>query len=81
MEDEAFEGSSAVEAIHLGSQVGTVGSRAFANMPSLLQVEFTSDEVTIAEDAFAQSSPLIICPEGSDMEAYAQAHGLKCLLQ
>ena len=73
VEDEAFEGSSAVEAIHLGSQVGTVGSRAFANMPSLLQVEFTSDEVTIAQDAFAQSSPLIICPEGSDMEAYAQA--------
>ncbi|MBQ9288624.1 MAG: leucine-rich repeat protein [Clostridia bacterium] len=81
VEDEAFEGSSAVEAIHLGSQVGTVGSRAFANMPSLLQVEFTSSEVTIAQDAFAQSSPLIICPSGSDMEAYAQAHGLKCLLQ
>ena len=77
IEEEAFEGSPA-EAFELGSQVKTIGSRAFADCMNLYKITIPATELTIAEDAFEGSNSVtIVAPAGSDAIEYAIEHGLR----
>ena len=54
-----------------------IGERAFADCKELKLVEIPSSVVAIADDAFEGcENVLIVTPEGSAAERYAQNHGI-----
>ena len=56
----------------------SIGTRAFANCPNLRKVVISSANVTIADDAFAGCTDLlIVAPKNSTAHQYAIAHGLE----
>ena len=76
VEAEAFLGT-AEEAIFVPGGVSSIGSRAFANSPSLRAVIFVSGNATIASDALSGSgNAVIIAPAGGSVEAWADANGV-----
>ena len=77
IEESAFEGDSFTLAV-LGSQVRTIGSRAFADCTSLVYIYLPDSVTSIAADAFTQSPQVIIgCEWGSEAHRYAVANGLR----
>jgi hypothetical protein len=75
--EQAFEGDNAVECIVLGNNVRQIGDHAFANMSALKQVEFDGMSVEIHPAAFINSNPTILCPAGSDAEAWAVSQDVR----
>lgn len=79
--DSAFEGVSA-ERIILPAGVRSIGSRAFARCPSLAYVNLPDSLVYIADDAFEDSSGLVLaCKTNSLGIDYAIEHGFDFVLR
>ena len=75
IEEEAFEGVAAITVVIPDGAV-SIGSRAFADCPSLKYVEIPASVTGIADDAFAGSSVIFICGFDSFAYQYAQEHGI-----
>ena len=76
----AFEGGTFTH-VYLGESVTSIGSRAFANCASLVYIYIPDTAATIADDAFAGSSGVVIgCHEGSPAARYAQSHGIDIVI-
>lgn len=77
---EAFIGTDA-EIIELPEGVLTIGARAFAGCKDLVLAILPDSLESIADDAFANNSDIIIvCSEGSQAQTYARKNGLRCIL-
>lgn len=75
VEASAFEGGTFTE-VHMGSQVTSIGSRAFADCENLGLVEIGSRNTQIADDAFDGISWVVFaCYEGSTAADWAEDHG------
>ena len=75
--DSAFEGCG-FESFQVPAGTTSIGARAFANCPNLRKVVISSANVTIADDAFAGCTDLlIVAPKNSTAHQYAKAHGLE----
>lgn len=75
--DNAFEGCG-FESFQVPAGTTSIGTRAFANCPNLRKVVISSANVTIADDAFAGCTDLlIVAPKNSTAHQYAKAHGLE----
>ena len=76
IEDEAFYGCSFTH-VYLGEHVTSIGSKAFANSNSLVYIFIPKLTTIIAEDAFWNSSNIVIgCHAGSYAQQYAQLNGI-----
>ncbi len=62
IEAGAFEGTTATTVL-IPDRVTTIGSRAFANCPYLIEVVIPSGIASVAEDAFANSPWVILVPD------------------
>ena len=79
IEEEAFCGIPA-DRVQIQDACTTIGSRAFADS-SLKYLFIPSSVTSIASDAFEGSAQVcIICSMGSAAEAFAEAHGLRYVL-
>lgn len=75
--DEAYAGAVQIQCVHAYDGLQTVGFRAFADMPALVQVWLPASAASIATDAFEGSeSAVILCEKGSDAESFALEHKL-----
>ena len=73
---EAFMGTSANEYI-LPKGVQNIGSKAFARLKETeVRIVIPAGNITIADDAFANSDVRIITPKGSDAAKWAAKHGI-----
>ena len=74
LDDEACRGLP-IDDVVLGDRIQTIGSKAFADCPHLKRVEIPIADVVIAEDAFDNSSSVILyAPIGGSVEQYAAEH-------
>lgn len=75
IQESAFQGGTFTE-VYLGEAVRFVGSHAFADCINLWLVYFSTDDVTITEDAFVGCGDLVfVAHADSDAAKYAAAHG------
>ena len=81
VEEEAFRGLDSAQVLLAGESLTDIGAYAFADMASLELAILPSAGIRIDETAFAGSSPLIVCAEGSEAQTYAEAHGLAYISQ
>ena len=74
---EAFAGDT-FQAVYLGSQVKSIGSKAFRNCKALVYIQIPASVETIAEDAFSGCGQLTIgCVRNSAAYRFAQEHGFE----
>lgn len=73
--DEAFLGCG-MRYVDLGL-VSTIGARAFAGTDSLIAIRIPASVLTIAEDAFADSDPRVICGADSAAYRFAVEHSMR----
>ena len=64
------------ERIVLGDETAVIGSRAIAENASLKQVVIPAAVVTVEEDAFENSNPLLICRENGAVHGLALSNGM-----
>jgi len=80
--EEAFAYNSDVEVLVLGERMESIGRCAFAGMTDLMQVHLPASVSTIAPDAFEGNAQMVIlCPQGSAAQAFAQEAGIAYLLE
>ncbi len=71
LEDEACRGLP-VDDVVFGDKIQSIGSKAFADCPNLRRVEIPVADVIIEDDAFDNSSNIILyAPIGGSVEQYA----------
>ena len=76
LQDEACQGQL-IDDVVFGDKIQSIGSRAFADCPNLRRVEIPVADVYIANDAFENSSNVILyAPIGGSVEQYAVNHGI-----
>lgn len=76
LQDEACQGQLTDDVV-FGNKIQSIGSRAFADCPNLRRVEIPVADVYIANDAFENSSNVILyAPIGGSVEQYAVNHGI-----
>ena len=76
IDESAFEGCAFTHVI-LGSNVKTIGERAFANCPNLVYIEIPQSVISIAGDAFSGCNGVtIICKAGSAAHTFAMTNGI-----
>ena len=73
IESEAFAGTGAVS-IRIQNNIQYIDSRAFADCSNLIAVWIPASVVTIAEDAFSNTTCAIWAPPGSVAEEYCRHH-------
>ena len=71
---EAFTGIKAKYVV-VPATVTEIGANAFDNCPGGMSVEITSSSIDIDEDAFGDTSVVIVCPDGSPAMEFAVANG------
>lgn len=71
---EAFTGIKAKYVV-VPATVTEIGANAFDNCPGGMSVEITSSSINIDEDAFGDTSVVIVCPDGSPAMEFAVANG------
>ena len=75
--DSAFEGCS-FDSFEVAAGTTMIGARAFANCTSLRKIVIHAKNVTIADDAFAGCTDLlIVAHKGSTAHQFAKEHGLE----
>ena len=80
IDESAFESTPAA-CIRLPESIAKIGSRAFADAPSLFMVYIPGSTAEIAEDAFAASEQaIILCTDGSSAHSFAEAQDMKFIL-
>ena len=71
---EAFTGIKAKYVV-VPATVTEIGANAFDNCPGGMSVEITSSSIDIDEDAFGDTSVVVVCPDGSPAMEFAVANG------
>lgn len=76
IQQEAFEGTEC-KVVHFNQGLQTIGARAFANCPSLTRVYIPETVTSIADDAFGDTTSLIVygVPD-SVAQSWAAEHNL-----
>ena len=74
VEAEAFSGSS-IEAVIIPENCRYIGSKAFANCPSLKYVMLKSDSVQIESDAFKESDGVMVVRMEEDLKPLVSVNG------
>lgn len=82
IESEAFMGDNGIVTVTIPPQCVSIGSRAFADCPSLTAVRIYGGTSTISADAFdgCSSSMVVYCSENSAAHAFAEEKGLAFVL-
>ena len=75
IEEDAFNGNTAIRAVELGGNVSTVKSGAFANIGNV-NVVVEGYYTTFEDGVFAGSNPTVICTNGSEAAAYCERKGI-----
>ena len=77
IEDEAMLGVKANVVDLRGSNIASIGSKAFGDNQNLELAYLPASILSIADDAFGGSAyVIIVCPKGSYAESWAAAHGI-----
>ena len=79
LEDEAFRGDESVQYVLLGEGTESLGDRVFDECGALRIVILPGSLTSIGSNTF--SSAVILCPEGSFADQYAQENGLQYVIE
>ncbi|MBQ5398287.1 MAG: leucine-rich repeat protein [Ruminococcus sp.] len=78
---QCFLGCKKLNGVVLPDTLTEISSHAFSGCGSLSDITIPSGVTKIADDAFSGCGSLrIFCDEGSYAQAYAEAHGIECVL-
>lgn len=78
---QCFLGCKKLNGVVLPDTLTEISSHAFSGCVSLSDITIPSGVTKIADDAFSGCESLrIFCDEGSYAQAYAEAHGIECVL-